>query len=162
MKTVSLSNSSKVILVDDEDYLRVSQISWSMGCRGIQGGNGDTHRLGRFLLRYCGPLQVDHIDGNLLNNQKSNLQVINGSLNCYKKTLTKNTSGYRGVKWDKKSKAWQACITKDQIRHYLGLFSNKENAALAYNKKAQQLYGENAYQNELIKDKYKELEVELA
>lgn len=57
---------------------------------------------------------------------------------------------YAGVTRDKKHPSWLASITKDKIKYYLGSFKTEEEAALAYNKKALELYGENARLNIIV------------
>ncbi len=56
-----------------------------------------------------------------------------------------NTSGFRGVSFDKSRNKWISRVGRKQ----LGRFSTKEEAALAYNKEAQSLWGDSAYQNKI-------------
>jgi hypothetical protein len=57
---------------------------------------------------------------------------------------------YVGVSKDKDSPYWVANISKDKVKYYLGYFKSEEEAAEAYNKKAIELYGENARLNIII------------
>jgi len=54
------------------------------------------------------PKQVDHIDGNKLNNKIENLRASNNSQNSFNKGLSsRNTSGYKNVHWDKVNRKWR-------------------------------------------------------
>lgn len=53
---------------------------------------------------------------------------------------TKKTSRYPGVYWNERDKKWIAQITKDKKRFYIGCFDNEEDAAMAYNKKVDELF----------------------
>lgn len=67
----------------------------------------------------------------------------------YPRTNSRNTSGYRGVCLTSNGKRWQAQITKDNVDYNLGTFDDKHEAAHVWNSKARELYGANAYQNEV-------------
>jgi hypothetical protein len=96
---------------------------------------------------------IDHIDGNTLNCQKSNLRRCTHTENCRNTKLNKNsTSGYKGVRWHKKGKKWEAHITVQRRFISLGLYDNIIDAALVYNKKASELFGEFARLNNMPKE----------
>ena len=60
---------------------------------------------------------------------------------------TTNTSGYKGVYWDKRKRKWGSDITVKGKAKRLGYFGAKEAAARAYNKAAREYFGPHAYQN---------------
>lgn len=91
--------------------------------------------------------EIDHIDGNKLNNRRSNLRAASRAENTRNRTTTIASSGYKGV-W-KKSKGWIAGITCGGRRHDLGKFDTPEEAAKAYNEAALRLFGEYAHLNEI-------------
>ena len=93
---------------------------------------------------------IDHINGNGLDNRKSNLRESNFRLNAANSTKTglRSSSKYKGVTKIKKAQRWQAVC--DSL--YLGLFDNELDAAKAYNKKAKEIYGEHARLNVVVKD----------
>ena len=66
-----------------------------------------------------------------------------------------NTSGYRGVFFNNKINKWTAAVQHKNINYYLGLFCNPEEAAIARDKKALELYGNKAILNFPI-ETYKE------
>jgi hypothetical protein len=94
---------------------------------------------------------VDHRDRNGLNNQRSNLRITDKQLNGHNGNIRKNnSSGYRGVNWDKKTNKWLARIRINNKRINLGRFRDISSAAIAYDKAAISFYGKEATLN-LIK-----------
>jgi len=106
--------------------------------------------------------QVDHINRNPLDNRRSNLRLCSGSQNRANSTgnKIKTTSKYRGVyprhcrrhDYGKcgdqcGGKKWRARIVKDAKVYELGNFHAEEEAAIAYDKKAFEFFGEFAHQN---------------
>lgn len=60
-----------------------------------------------------------------------------------------NTSGYKGVSWLKQKKLWRARLEFKGKCYHAGFYLTKEEAALAYNRKAIELHGDKAYLNEI-------------
>lgn len=90
---------------------------------------------------------VDHINGNQLDNRRVNLRFADKSTNgCNRGKPSNNTSGFKGVVFDKrrKSRPWRATIKFRQIKHVLGQFATPEEAHAAYCNAAAQLHGEYA------------------
>jgi hypothetical protein len=87
--------------------------------------------------------QIDHIDGNSLNNRFNNLRLASNAQNSYnrKKTVL-NTSGYKGVNWCKRAKKWAAKIGVNNRRFFLGYFDTPELAHMAYCKAAAELHAD--------------------
>jgi len=102
-------------------------------------------------LAFKGPLRkgmvVDHLDGNSLNNRKSNLRVCTVSQNHQNRRWTYGSSRYKGVWWNKKMKKWVAGITLKRKYIFIGHFADEVAAAKAYDRKAAELFGEFAYLN---------------
>jgi hypothetical protein len=149
MKEIQLTKGT-FTYVDDEDYLELSKYRWHLN--GKYAHNLNLGGMHRFLMGFkpivgkgSGPkknqIQVDHIDGNTLNNQKSNLRLVNSSENQLNHISTKGKSKYRGVIWAGKQsnlmnagKPWIARLKPTgKPRIYLGSFATEEEAALAYN-----------------------------
>lgn len=88
---------------------------------------------------------VDHINQNKLDNRRANLAIVTVGTNNYN-VRSERAHGYRGVTFNKRSKhkPWSACISKNKVRYNLGYFTSAEDAAIAYNTKAVELYGEYA------------------
>lgn len=73
--------------------------------------------------------RIDHIDGNSLNNNLENLREVTACQNAHNSKISKiNTSGNKGIFWNKKNKKWQVQITENGKHHYFGLYENKEEA----------------------------------
>lgn len=91
---------------------------------------------------------IDHIDRNTYNNCVSNLRWCSFQENLGNRGISKhNKSGYKGVHFS--SGKWVAQICCNKKTYYLGFFNTSEEAALAYNKKSKELFGEFAYINKL-------------
>lgn len=87
--------------------------------------------------------QVDHIDGDGLNNRRSNLRIATAGQNRANQMRTsRNTSGFKGVSWNKGMRKWSAQICKKRVRVYLGYFDSPEDAYKAYCEAARAMFGE--------------------
>jgi hypothetical protein len=102
-------------LVDEGDAERVLARRWR-----LEGGYARTGKQGlgmhRFILRPPGDKEVDHIDHNRLNNQRSNLRVCTHQVNT--QNMRNRTGGTRGVYFDSTRQKWMAHIKVDGVRIY--------------------------------------------
>jgi len=95
--------------------------------------------------------QVDHIDGNPLNNQKYNLRLCTNQENsCNKRIRKSNQIGYKGVFLVRKNQKYSAVIGCNYKTTRLGTFSNKETAAFMYNIAAKSFHGVYANLNKIV------------
>lgn len=142
-------------MVDIQDYEAVDNILWSMGTDGY-AYNQNRRRLSlhRFILeRKIGrPLTrielADHEDHDRLNCRRYNLRLATAGNNVANKSRpSNNTSGYKGVYFHIRRHKYAAGIASDGSSIHLGLFTDPEQAALAYDAAAIQLFGEFAYTN---------------
>lgn len=93
-------------------------------------------------------LDVDHANRNSTDNKAVNLRLATVNQNQRNKKIQKNnTSGYKGVCWDKNRQKWKTHIHVDGKIINLGRFDTKEKAAIAYNEAALKYFGEFAYLN---------------
>lgn len=138
MKQIFLTQG-KVALVDDEDFERLNLVNWQAihsgntfyAVRMIRTFKGRcTERMHRCIVD-AGLLHVDHIDGDGLNNQKSNLRVVTNRENSQNKHITK-TSKYPGVWWDKTHDSWHSQIQVAGKRKSVGYFKTEWEAFAAY------------------------------
>jgi len=139
------------ITVDDEDWNRVKQYNWSVTIAGniVAKIKDKTVVLSRFILD-CDhlDLQVDHIDGNRFNNQKSNLRLCTSRQNMMNQGLrSDNTSVYKGVSFHKPANKYTAKINLFGKKMHLGYFNSAEAAAKEYDRIAKIHYGEFAFLN---------------
>jgi HNH endonuclease len=145
--------------VDDEDFKWLSQWKWcwkpdkkgpgAVSRRGYLGPNQYfTIYMHRVIMNAPDGMQVDHKDGNVLNNQKSNLRICTIRQNRQNSKRSKhNSSGYKGVVFHKRQKKWNSAITHNGKTIHLGCFDNKEDAARAYDEGATRYFGEFARTN---------------
>lgn len=79
---------------------------------------------------------IDHIDHNGFNNHYKNLRWVSSSENNRNKNLTSsNTSGYKGVSFDKCLNKWRSTYSMNYKKKHIGYFKTKEESAKAYDKK---------------------------
>lgn len=144
MKEIKLTQG-KIAFIDDEDYEIVSQFKWyyhQTGYAFTSDGKGGKLRMHYAIMARLPKFQVDHINGNRLDNRRHNLRHVKALYNCWNKGLpSNNTTGYKGVDWDKKAKKWRARIKINYKNYYLGTFDNALDAAQAYNNAALENFG---------------------
>jgi len=108
----------------------------------------DGKLLHRIIMNPPKGLIVDHINHNGLDNRRSNLRLCTNSQNQMNRTKTRaNTSGYKGVRYNKNTGKYQACITANKRNFYLGTFETAEEAVKAYRKAAKRLHGKFMYKD---------------
>lgn len=137
-------------IVDAADFDRLMQWKWHAQRSkhkwyARRGSSIKGKRFGmqmhRFILGAPPHLQVDHIDGNSLNNSRRNLRLATNTQNQHNRILNRNsTSGCKGVGWT--HHAWQAQIHVAGRKVYLGRYTNKQDAVAAYVEAAKKLHGE--------------------
>jgi hypothetical protein len=150
-----LITQGKIAIVDEEDYARVSEHPWYFTTRGYAAstsrgidGLREELLLHRLILSAEKGVVVDHINGNKLDNRRENLRLATQSTNlANSKISAANTSGYKGVSWNKRARKYEAGIYFQGKRTYLGLFLTADAAALAYNVAATEMFGEYARLN---------------
>lgn len=128
-----LTINGQDIYVDDIDFGRVAGLPWYISAQGYaQIKTGEVAvSMHRFVINYGGPLFVDHIDRNKLNNQRNNLRVVEPWLNGLNRDmLCTNTSGVVGVSKTKAGK-FEASTTINDRKKYIGLYNTLEEAAQA-------------------------------
>lgn len=159
-------NQGYFAIVDEDDYLELSKYNWffvklktSIYARrnihihvskyNYKASLELMHR--RIMkLKKGDKKEVDHINGNGLDNRKSNLRICDrymNNRNC--RCFMKKTSKYKGVSLAKgrKVKKWYATITYNKKQIWLGSYDNEEDAANAYDAAAIKYFGEFANLN---------------
>jgi hypothetical protein len=158
MKEIQLTQG-KVALVDDSDYEWLNKWKWHYG---EDKYTGYAHRniglwphqkkilMHREIMQTLPGIEVDHIDHNGCNNQRSNLRNCMHIDNRHNQMRCKNNkSGYIGVSGSMHNRKWRSVIHCNKKQIHLGCFPTAEEAALAYNEAAKKLFGEFACLNDV-------------
>jgi hypothetical protein len=155
-------SSGDVCLVDDDDYNFVNQWKWKpiksgkriYAGRNIRGKNGKKWAcvlMHRLLTDAPDGMQVDHIDGDTLNNSRSNLRVCTQSQNQVNSSgQSGSASRYCGV--TRNGSGWIARTKKNGVPHRFGTYRTEEEAARAYDAGIIELFGEFAKTNFPVED----------
>ena len=152
VKEIILANGQKA-LVDDEDYEHVSALRWFSTAKRYVATYSDRNLilLHRFILGYSGPLDVDHIDGDPLNNVRSNLRLCSRKENCrnrHGRSSHNKSSNFLGVSYCKGPRPWRAQIVCDGQVHYLGCYATEVEAAVVRDKASRRHCGKYDHLNE--------------
>lgn len=104
----------------------------------------------RELMGHPEGLEVDHINGNGMDNRRSNLRICCHAQNMVNRPMSKNNKvGYKGVRWDSDRHKYRAVIRHDGKYYWLGSFRTAIEAARAYNDAALTMHGEYAHLNDV-------------
>jgi hypothetical protein len=148
MKSISLTKG-KYTLVDDKDYEYLSQYKWYVAeSRGIFYAVRKPRLCKAILMHRVitdapNGMDVDHVNGDGLDNQRKNLRVCTHSQNLTNVgRRINNKSGHTGVSWNKRDKRWyvQIRINKDE-RIHLGCFIEIQDAISVYKKAVNKYHG---------------------
>lgn len=151
----------KEVLVDEEDYIELSQYNWYIDTNGRVQRNrlkGESYssshiQMHRQIMKATKGDIIDHINRNPLDNRKANLRFCTqneNERNKGKKSIKNATSKYKGVRFKKgRNKCWECRVKYNGKELYLGSFYTEEECALRYNEFAIQHYGEFAVLNEV-------------
>lgn len=147
MKQIPLS-SGKYTLVDDDIYDTLILNKWSFkgryAGRTLPKVNGKRKSvlMHRIILDAPEELEVDHINGDKLDNRKENLRLCTRTEN---RRNSRAQNKFKGVVWHKQKNKWMSTIKGK----FLGYFDNDLDAAKAYNEAAKKEYGEFAWLNKV-------------
>jgi hypothetical protein len=161
MKEIRLTQGV-VAVVDNNDYEWLSQWKWharkapcgwyAKRTGTLEDGKPATIQMHVAIMQPPAGLDVDHIDGNGLNNTRANLRLATRAENTHNRNRAgNNTSGYKGVHLQKgngkRKDVWRARITVNGRRHWIGDFNSPQDAAHAYDAAARKAFGEFAKTN---------------
>ena len=146
-KIITLTRG-KVTQVSDQDYDNLIKDDWYFdgkyaARKSPKGGHlRGLIRMHREIMQPPVGMEIDHINGDKLDNRRENLRVCSRSQNQQNKSiLPNNTSGYIGVVWCKSKKKWRAESTHKNKHVHIGYFDNAQEAARAYDRKVIELFG---------------------
>lgn len=155
MKEIRLTKGYTAI-IDLEDYERIKDIPWQacLSHNNVYAANsGKGLYLHRMIMNAPKGKQVDHINGNSLDNRKSNLRICEPKQNTWNRRCDglingkPRTSKYKGVSWYKLTQKWVALLRHEGRLYSLGYFKNEIDAAKAYDAKVKELRPEYANLN---------------
>lgn len=142
MREIPLTQD-KFALVSDIDYEYLNQWKWCAHWTGYNwyaitnirkdDGKRTIIRMHQMIAGRLGfPNTADHKNGNGLDNRRSNLRDATVKQQSENTKLPKNnTSGHKGVSWERQHSKWRAYIHHNGKRIYLGLFHSKDDAIAA-------------------------------
>jgi len=153
---INLNNSERECLIDDSDVELIREYEWhlystklynkSYARATIDGKKVTMHRL----LLDSPDFDIDHIDGDGLNNCRNNLRLCTNAQNQMNRKKKRNSiSRYKGVYWDRINSKWIAEITYKGIKNVLGRYVSENEAGKKYNEKAKELFGDFAKENRI-------------
>ena len=147
-------------IIDAEDYEKVICYKWTLSIEGRnlayaksslkENGKRKSLSMHRLIMNPPKGLQIDHINGNGLDNRKANMRIVTASQNSCNRRAVKNKKGkciYKGV--NSHMGKWRAYIRISGKLHHLGYFDSQKEAARAYNEAALNYFGEFACTNEI-------------
>lgn len=147
MKIIYLT-SREHVLVDDDDYARLAAHRWCPSVNlhttyAMRSVAGRTIYMHREILQPDAAMHVDHIDGNGLNNQRANLRPATMAQNlANQRRRSDNTSGIKGVTWDRQTQMWRAQIHVHGKHVCLGRYRELDDARQARCHASARYFGE--------------------
>ena len=157
MKKIALTGKrglGKFALVDDDWFEFLSKWQWSTNYDGYSkrnkriDGSSRTFFMHRIINQTPYGMLTDHINGEKLDNRKSNLRTVNRQENAMNRRRGKrNNAGFIGVTVSNTKKPWEARLWHKGVVHYLGHFDDILEAALVRDTAALFFRGEFAVLN---------------
>lgn len=147
---IGYTSKNEEFYFDLEDYDLIKKYTWSINPEGyvISIPFGKIIRMHMLVMNSTGEFDVDHKNHKTNDNQKSNLRVIEHYKNItHSKEYSNNTSGRKGVYFDKSRNKWMACITFNKKTTHLGRFDTFEEAVEAREKAEKEIHGDYHYEN---------------
>lgn len=156
MSKIIALNKGEVAIVDDGDFDWLNQWKWHIHRETRWGRyavrtdsrSGKVVIMHRLIMDAPKGMQVDHINGDGLDNRRENMRLCTNSQNTKNKRLSKSsTSGYKGVSWFSKLGKYASRIRVDGELIRLGYFHDPIEAAKVYDEAAKRYFGEFARLN---------------
>jgi hypothetical protein len=140
VKYIPLTQGKKAI-VDDGDFEWLSKYKWQVN-HGYAKRDVRCIRMHREIIHASKGIDVDHINGNTLDNRKRNLRLVNDFQQNQNSAIRKdNISGCRGVNFFKPRGTWSARIQYNGKRIGLGTYHRKSDAMKAYTEASKKYFG---------------------
>ena len=148
---MEISWEDLTVIFDDESYDFICKVTgWSVlrtnntQCVVATKGKYYGKRISRLLLNAPKELEVDHINGNTLDNRKENLRLCTSAQNKMNTVVHRDKTLRlpKGVVWRKDKNKYNAKICINYTNYHLGYFNTVEEAEAAYKRKAEEWQGE--------------------
>jgi hypothetical protein len=157
-------SQGKYAIIDASDYELVAGYAWHLNMARpddplcpryaattitLESGKRQCVKMHRLIMGAQPRQQVDHRNGNGLDNRRANLRFSDASKNMHNRWVRDTTSQYKGVNWDAETGKWQARLRvgPDAGAGSLGYFHNEVDAAIAYDLAAIDQLGDDAAPN---------------
>lgn len=143
---------SRKIKLDNDDYEKLRYYLWHLDSRSTldyfyRREGTESLYLHKEILDADGSIQVDHINGDSLDNRRLNLRRATPAENSRNTKPRLHTSKYKGVFWDNQYGMWHARICVNDKQVFLGRYTKEDDAGSAYNYRAVVEFGEFARLN---------------
>lgn len=142
---VQYTNSEECFIIDTEDLEKIKDISWYKDKDGyaVNKTRDKFLLVHRIIMNTPYNLECDHINRDVKDNRKCNLRnTTHRQNNLNKGNFKHNTSGYKGVSWDKAKNKWLAQIHSNGKHYFLGYFDNIQDAYEKRKKAEEEYFGE--------------------
>ncbi len=151
MKEIELTRGY-VAVVDDEDYPWLSRFKWSARpsgrtCYAQRKSNSKMVAMHQLLVEITNGQEIDHRDGNGLNNRRKNLRAATRRQNSQNRTVQAHSSQYKGVSYRADVGKWRARLRHRGCLLVCGTYASEHDAGRAYNTAALELFGDFARLN---------------
>lgn len=150
----------RAALLSEPDYSSIAMFKWrsrevgnTSYAYGYVPSQGAVVLMHRFLLNAPENLEVDHINGDGLDNRRENLRLATRRQNAQNSRAASCIEGrpvsskYKGVFFDDVCGKWRTAVRNETGRKYCGVYVKEVDAALAYDQAARIVFGEYARLN---------------
>lgn len=133
-----IATNGRSILIDSVDFVLLSQYNWNVVkihrknyARKTSGYNGESGKYMHQLILYAPKgLEIDHINGDGLDNRRENLRLASHAQNIVNADFNQNMFGYRGVYKNRKRYGAQTKVNGKKV--HIGTYDTPEEAHQAY------------------------------
>lgn len=150
---IGYTTDGRSFYFDKEDFDLIKDFGWYFNNKGYVKARTKDNKsiaLHRLVMNVQDNRVIDHIDHNVVNNCKYNLRIVTRQQNAMNSKISKNnTSGFKGVQFDKNRNKWFALIRVNNKQIHLGYYDNINDAAQARKEAEDKYFGEYSYENSM-------------
>jgi hypothetical protein len=158
---IGFTSKNEKFYFDKENFELISKYYWNINKDGYiyTRDNGYIIFMHRLVMNAQNNEQIDHVKHELYDNRKNELRIVTQSQNNMNYEIRKdNTSGYRGIYWNKKFSKWHVQISKNKNRYHLGYYDDIIQAIQIRDQFEEKLFGEYSYKNSMGLNDYYHIE----